>query len=205
MLWLQSGTSLCHAATGDLSDTVRWQNTALCSWNSSMARSMQEAASRGCNILPASVAFEPGRHHPWGEGSRCAPISHPSEPRQDVSWWFALQGRYFHEPPAVGAPGASADGGQHTAKGCQAQAAPRGGQGFHSGLYRHEEAPQRWEGVNRHPAWLALSLHLPERRAPPSAAPTALLPTCLLNKHRAGTAKWFRLYFFISNQPRGVD
>lgn len=36
---------------------------------------------------------------------------------------FAL---YFHEPTAVTAPGASADGGQHTAKGCQAQAAPRG-------------------------------------------------------------------------------
>lgn len=83
---------------------------------------------------------------------------------------FAL---YFHEPSAVTAPGASADGGQHTAKGCQAQAAPRG---FHSVLYRNQEARPRWEGGNRHPAWLTLSLHLPERRASPSAALMAHLP-----------------------------
>lgn len=71
MLWLQSGTSLCPAATGDLSDTVRWQNTAPCSWNRSRAHSVQEAASRGCNILPASVTLEPGSSIP---GERAADV-----------------------------------------------------------------------------------------------------------------------------------
>lgn len=118
----------CAIQPQGISDTVRWQNTALSSWNRSTARSVQEAASRGCSILPAPVTLEPGRFHPWGEGSRCAPISHPSELRQDVSWSFTLQGRYFPEPPAVRAPGSAADGGQHTAKGCQA--APRERQGL---------------------------------------------------------------------------
>lgn len=192
MLWLQSGTSLGHAATGDLSDTVRCQNTALCSWNRSTAGPMQEAASRGCNILPAQSGLSQAGSIPGGRAADVlqSPI-HQSPGRiictlfpwanschstRSFCWWRATHSK------GVSGPGSS----QRFSNLCCTE------------TRKHHPGGREGTGIQPGSPCPYTSLrgeHLPQLHS---------WPTCLLNKHIAWRAKRFRLYF-ISNDPGGVD
>lgn len=218
---------LCRPATGDPSDTGRWQNPALCWCKISTACFMQEAAARGSNPLSASVTFVPGRYHPWHRArgkatdvlpslillrqSRISPA--PCTPRwrfpwatsshstRSFCWWRATYSRGMSVTSSLW----------------------ESGRVFHSVLQRSDERPWRWEGVDTTPAWLALQLHLLSQQQEESISlswtqvlTAHLLPVEAhsLKSHRKGSCGHvIRIVllvaeekcFLTSSKPSGVD
>lgn len=154
---VQGGVPPCRRAIGDLSDTVREQTPALCSWNSSTACFMQEVAAKGCYLLSASVTFVPGRYYPWhtARGKAEDPIYHHPDPRQDVSCFLHSMTRFQWAFSCCSAR-RFCRWKQWTAKACQPQAACESRKGSSIPCYtkerRNHEGGKEWAQLQ--PGWI---------------------------------------------------